>query len=113
MVNKINVNQIAKETIIKMKLKSPYAIPANAAERGLKFQEIRQYLTGYALDTQDSIISEIERIIKEINEGFDKINAEINYGSNFNSNSSFIISENEPEEFDETSNNFIWFEVLN
>ncbi len=108
----IKINQIAKETITKMKLKSPYAIPSNAAERGLKFQEIRQYLAGYTLDEQNSIISEIERIINEINEGFEKVNAEIDKINGDAIHSSVIISEEEPEYSTTFDSNSLWVEVL-
>lgn len=101
----INVRQIAEETIIKMKLKSPYSIPANASERGLNYKEIRKYLADYALDTQDSIITEMKRIIDEINKGLNNLNEKIDMSSQ----NYIVISKDEPTSH---LDKVIWFETI-
>lgn len=105
MENEINVKQIAEETLVKMKLKSPYSIPANASERGLNYKEIRKYLADYALDTQDSIIAEIKRIIDEINKGFSSLDTKIDMSSQ----NYIVISKEEPTEH---LDKVLWYEII-
>lgn len=61
------VNKINEQTIHNIKRKSALAIPDRATDKGWSATSIKQALVGLIVNANDSVISEINRIVEEIN----------------------------------------------
>jgi hypothetical protein len=61
------VNKINAQTIHNIRRKSALAIPDRATDKGWSATSIKQALVGLIVNANDSVISEINRIVEEIN----------------------------------------------
>ena len=61
------VNKISEQTIYNIKRKSALAIPDRATDKGWSATSIKQALVGLITNANDSVISEINRIVEEVN----------------------------------------------
>ena len=61
------VNKISEQTIYNMKRKSALEIPDRATDKGWTANSIKQALVGLIVNKNESVVSEINRIIEEIN----------------------------------------------
>ena len=66
------INNIKNETICKIKRKSAYSLPTRPSEEQIHADTIKSALYAFVTDNENSVISEINRIVKEINDTFDK-----------------------------------------
>lgn len=66
MINK--TNEAVREAISR---KSAYALPNRPSESGMKPDEIRRAFWGPVIDAEESVLSEIDRVVDEANEEFD------------------------------------------
>lgn len=61
------VNKINAQTIHNIRRKSALAIPDRATDKGWSANAIKQALVGLIVNANDSVISEINRIVEEVN----------------------------------------------
>lgn len=62
------VNKINEETLEKMKKKSILSKPSNLSARGVTSEQVKASLTSSMFDKNNSLTSEINRVVDEINE---------------------------------------------
>lgn len=65
--NKYNVPQISAETLAAIRRKSAYNLPDRPSERGMKPDEIKKAMAGPVIDSENSAIAELMRVIGDIN----------------------------------------------
>ena len=63
----MEIQKITEQKRLAMRRKSPYAMPDNPTQRGMKPDEIRKMMAGFALDETASLFAEINRIVDEAN----------------------------------------------
>ena len=63
----MEILKISESARLAMRRKSPYAMPDNPTQRGMKPDEIRKLMAGFALDETASLFAEINRIVDEAN----------------------------------------------
>ena len=63
----MEILKISESARLAMRRKSPYAMPDNPTQRGMKPDEIRKMMAGFALDENASLFAEINRIVDEAN----------------------------------------------
>lgn len=63
----MEILKISESARLAMRRKSPYAMPDNPTQRGMKPDEIRKMMAGFALDETASLFAEINRIVDEAN----------------------------------------------
>ena len=63
----MTVNKISNSKISAIKRKSAYALPDNPTGSGMNAEKIKNAFWTFAIDENDSIVAEIQRIIDEIN----------------------------------------------
>ena len=68
MAERKRVSPISAETAAAIKRKSAYNLPDRPTERGMKPDEIKRAFYGPITDANNSVISELSRVIDEVNE---------------------------------------------
>lgn len=94
------IRKISNDTIQRMKEKSVEKLPNIV--KNISPQELKKRFTGIILDSDTSVVDEVNRIVDEINDEIIVIN------ENIGNKKEIHISENEPEE---KKKNTIWFKV--
>ena len=61
------INKITAEQLFKIKRKSAQALPNKPSAQGYTAEEIKNYLTNFVTDDEDSFKAELDRIVDEIN----------------------------------------------
>ena len=61
------INKISEETLYKIREKSAKALPDRPTAQGYTAKDIKQYLTGFVMDDNLSVVAEINRVIDELN----------------------------------------------
>lgn len=72
----MGIEKTSREARDAMRKKSALMLPNNPSAAGMKPDAIRKTLVAPVLDSDDSILSELDRIVDEINESFDELEAE-------------------------------------
>lgn len=78
------INRISDETVRQLILKSIKGMAINPSERGASARQIQDAMVNPYLDTRLSLLTEINRIVDEINQSLEsglKVQEEIYYGT--------------------------------
>ena len=77
MEKKRKIQPIPAETLAAIRRKSAYNLPDRPSERGMKPAEIKQAIAGPVTDSENSVLSELQRVVTEANEVFENLNDEV------------------------------------
>lgn len=66
------IKNIEAATLKKILNKSAHVLPDNPTASGMSPSEIKEYLHAFVTDSDDSVLSELSRVIEELNTYFDK-----------------------------------------
>ena len=77
-MDKKQIQNISAKTEQSIKRKTAYGLPDRPSESGMRADEIKKAFYSSITDSEDSVMSELKRIVKETNEVLDEIQDDVN-----------------------------------